>query len=180
MRWFYKHWSPTSVVSVALAFASPLCANCGLLFEGESHYSASRAGRPERWCQDCKIEKVRRRGGRQAAIKKGLGFYFDGAFEVGLTFAQRNQRIETAEVDGRKTYGVELLKRCANPECVEPGMCVNQSDSAEHLPDMSCHFPAWITGDRRKYCSDNCGKRHARAVQRLRDGHSPSMNDSLL
>jgi hypothetical protein len=173
MRWFYKDWSPTSVVSVALAFVSPLCANCGLLFESESHHSVSGAGRPERWCQDCKYEKVVWRGGRQSAIKNGLGFYSDGAFEVRLTLAQRNQRIETAKVDGRKTYGVLLFKRCANPECDEPGMCVNQSDSAEHLPDMSCHFPAWITGARRKYCSENCGKRHARAIQRLRNGLQP-------
>jgi hypothetical protein len=173
MRWHYKDWSPSRVVSVALAFTSPLCANCGLLFEGESHHSATRAGRPERWCQDCQYEKVGWRGGRQKAIEKGLGFYSDGVFEVRLTLAQRNQRIETAKVDGRKTYGVLLFKRCANPECIEPGMCISQTDNGEHLLDMSCHFPAWIMGERRKYCSDNCGKRHARAVQKLRNDSEP-------
>lgn len=170
MRWFTIYISPILVVSVALGFAPPLCVNCGLTIKDTRNRSVSNAGRPLLWCWKCEPEQIRRWTGSKAAKKYGQKSYSDDLFEAELSSFQKRHGTNFAQLDGRKTYGIEILKRCSNPNCTKLGMCVFLDGQTEHRPDDRCHYPAWIKGIRKIYCSDACRKERARELKKLRDG----------
>lgn len=158
MRWYVNHFTDEIVVSVLLAFATPLCANCGLQFDSTPFSSSNGAGAPRRWCIPCEEEMSRLRKARRAAIRQGFAIYADRKLPAVLTLAQKKDSIELAEIDGSKIYGLRVIKRCGNPHCKKPSYCAGRLEEKGHASDNSCHQPAWIDGLRRKYCSESCRK----------------------